>query len=78
MQGVLALLMARLAFAGGYARGKVVIGTVKDDPHDIGKNLVVIMPQGDGFEVIDLGNAVKPEQVVTPVREHQPNFVKIS
>ncbi len=51
------------------ARGKVVIGTVQGDLHDIGKNLVAIMLRGAGFEVIDLGNDVAPEKFVSTVKE---------
>jgi 5-methyltetrahydrofolate--homocysteine methyltransferase len=78
MQGGLGLLKARLAAGEGRSRGKVVIGTVKGDLHDIGKNLVAMMLQGSGFEVVDLGNDVKPEQFVKAVQEHSPNFVMMS
>ncbi|MDR3562756.1 MAG: corrinoid protein [Negativicutes bacterium] len=55
--------------------GRVVIGTVQGDLHDIGKNLVIMMLQGSGYEVIDLGIDVKPEQFVAAVREHQPDVL---
>lgn len=58
--------------------GKVVLGTVKGDLHDIGKNLVGMMLEGAGFEVIDLGADVPPERFVEAVREHQPRFVGMS
>jgi len=58
--------------------GTVIIGTVKGDLHDIGKNLVAMMLEGAGFEVIDLGVDVSPEQFVTAIQEHQPRFVGMS
>lgn len=55
------------------SRGKIVIGTVQGDIHDIGKNLVGIMLKGSGFDVIDLGNDVSPEQfVLTAEKEDAP------
>ena len=59
-------------------RGTVVIGTVKGDLHDIGKNLVKYMLQGSGFNVIDLGNDVSPEQFAGAVRENEPGVVAMS
>ncbi len=53
--------------------GKYVIGTVKGDLHDIGKNLVRMMLEGAGFETIDLGTDVEPQAFVEAVREHQPD-----
>lgn len=58
--------------------GKVVIGTVKGDLHDIGKNIVVMLLEAVGFEVIDLGVDVPPERFVEAVREHKPNIVAMS
>jgi len=58
--------------------GRVVIGTVRGDLHDIGKNLVKIMLEGAGFEVIDLGVDVAPERFVEAVREHHPQIVGMS
>jgi len=57
---------------------KYVIGTVKGDLHDIGKNLVKMMLEGAGFETIDLGTDVLAEDFVAAVREHQPNLVGMS
>jgi 5-methyltetrahydrofolate--homocysteine methyltransferase len=57
---------------------RVVMGTVKGDMHDIGKNLVGIMLKGTGMEVIDLGIQVKPEQFVEAIREHRPAIVGMS
>ncbi|HHW07491.1 MAG TPA: cobalamin-binding protein [Clostridia bacterium] len=59
-------------------KGKVVIGTVKDDLHDIGKNLVVMMLEGAGFEVVDLGVNVSPESFVAAIEKHQPQIVGMS
>jgi 5-methyltetrahydrofolate--homocysteine methyltransferase len=56
----------------------VILSTVKGDLHDIGKNLVGMMLEGAGFEVIDLGVDVPPAQFVEAVREHQPHFVGLS
>jgi len=58
--------------------GKYVIGTVQGDLHDIGKNLVGIMLEGAGFQIIDLGADVKPGDFVAAVREHQPQLLGMS
>ena len=73
MYAGLDVLKPHLASEGVVSRGKVVIGTVKGDLHDIGKNLVGIMLKGAGFEVIDLGHDVAPEAFVdAAVREGAP------
>ena len=59
-------------------RGKIVTGTVKGDVHDIGKNIVVMMLEGAGFEVHDLGVDVAAQQFVEAVDEHQPQVVALS
>lgn len=59
-------------------KGKVMIGTVQDDLHDIGKNLVAIMFKGAGFEVIDLGVNVSAEKFVLEARKHQPDVIGLS
>ncbi|SMD16758.1 cobalamin B12-binding domain-containing protein [Sporomusa malonica] len=59
-------------------KGKVVIGTVKADLHDIGKNLVSMMMQSGGLEVIDIGIDVSPEKFIEAVREHKPDVVGMS
>ena len=64
MQAGLAILKPRLVDAGIEPIGKVAIGTVKGDLHDIGKNLVAMMMEGAGFEIIDLGTDVTPEDFV--------------
>jgi len=58
--------------------GRVIIGTVRGDLHDIGKNLVVSMLEGGGFEVIDLGVDVSPERFIAAVREHQAQILAMS
>jgi 5-methyltetrahydrofolate--homocysteine methyltransferase len=67
-----------LAQSGARMAGKVLLGTVKGDLHDIGKNLVVIMCEGAGFEVKDLGRDVAPEAFVSAVKEHQPDVLGLS
>jgi 5-methyltetrahydrofolate--homocysteine methyltransferase len=56
----------------------VIIGTVQGDLHDIGKNLVAMMMEGAGFDVIDLGVDVKPEELIEAVNEHNPDIVALS
>jgi len=75
MKGGLAILRPLLASANIKAIGKVIIGTVQGDLHDIGKNLVGMMLEGAGFEVIDLGVDVSPEKYVAAVMEHHPDLV---
>ena len=58
--------------------GSIVIGTVQGDLHDIGKNLVAIMLEGAGFDVVDLGTDVGPAEVVAAIREHEPQLVGLS
>jgi 5-methyltetrahydrofolate--homocysteine methyltransferase len=78
MQGGLMLLKPHLTAAGAASAGKVVVGTVKGDLHDIGKNLVAMMLEGSGFEVIDLGTDVTPDKFVKAVMEHKPQVVGMS
>ena len=78
MKGGLAILRPKLAAANIQAVGKVIIGTVQGDLHDIGKNLVGMMLEGAGFEVIDLGVDVSPEKYVRAVQEHHPDIVGCS
>ena len=78
MAGALEILRPLLAETGAQTIGKIVMGTVKGDVHDIGKNLVNIMFEGAGFQVIDLGVQVAPEKFVDAVREHQPDIVGFS
>lgn len=78
MKSGLALLRPHLIAANVQAVGKVVIGTVQGDLHDIGKNLVCMMLEGAGFEVVDLGVDVAAEHYVSAVKEHQPELVACS
>ncbi len=78
MQAGLAILKPLLLAAESKSRGKVVLGTVKGDLHDIGKNLVGMMLQGGGFEVVDLGTDVKPARFVEAVEKERPDFVMMS
>jgi len=78
MKGALELLRPRLAASGAEPAGRVVIGTVKGDLHDIGKNLVASMLEGGGFEVIDLGADVTPEKFALAVKERGANIVCLS
>jgi 5-methyltetrahydrofolate--homocysteine methyltransferase len=78
MQSGLGLLKPHLAAGGATPAGKVVVGTVKGDLHDIGKNLVAMMLEGSGFEVVDLGTDVSPEKFVAAVKEHKPQVIGMS
>ncbi len=78
MQGALDILRPLLAETGAAQIGTFVMGTVKGDVHDIGKNLVNIMLEGAGFEVYDLGVNVAPETFVEQVKEHKPEIVGFS
>jgi 5-methyltetrahydrofolate--homocysteine methyltransferase len=78
MQSGLALLKPHLQQADLQSSGKVVIGTVKGDLHDTGKNLVAMMLEGAGFEIIDLGTDVSPDKFVAAAREHQADLVAMS
>jgi methylmalonyl-CoA mutase cobalamin-binding domain/chain len=78
MAGALEVLRPLLAETGAEPIGTVVMGTVKGDVHDIGKNLVNIMFEGAGFQVIDLGVQVAPEKFVSAVEEHKPDIVGFS
>jgi 5-methyltetrahydrofolate--homocysteine methyltransferase len=78
MKGGLEVLRPALAAAKVQAIGKIVIGTVQGDLHDIGKNLVAMMMEGAGFEVIDLGVDVSPENFVEAVIAYRPQLVGCS
>jgi len=78
MKGSLELIRPHLAARGAQPAGRVVIGTVKGDLHDIGKNLVASLLEGGGFEVIDLGADVAPEKFAEAVKERQANIVCLS
>jgi 5-methyltetrahydrofolate--homocysteine methyltransferase len=78
MQGALDILRPLLAETGAKPIGTYVMGTVKGDVHDIGKNLVNIMLEGAGFTVYDLGVNVAPEVFVQQIQEHKPDVVGFS
>jgi len=78
MQTSLAMVEPLLAAGGSVSRGSVVIGTVKGDVHDIGKNIVIIMLRGAGFTVHDLGVDVTVERFVEAVRELRPDILGLS
>lgn len=78
MTAGLELLRPILAAAGTELLGKVILGTVKGDLHDIGKNLVGMMAEGAGFEIIDIGFNVPPEKFIEAIKEYQPDIVGMS
>jgi 5-methyltetrahydrofolate--homocysteine methyltransferase len=78
MQGAMDILKPLIAESGAKPVGKFLMGTVKGDIHDIGKNLCNIMLEGAGFEVYDLGVNVPPEKFVEAIREYQPDAVGFS
>jgi len=78
MKAALELLRPLLAETGVKPTGKVVIGTVKGDLHDIGKNLVASMLEGGGFEVTDLGVDVSPEKFIAAVQEKRAQIICLS
>src|SRR5580765_5660053 len=78
MAGALEVLRPLLAETGAASIGTIVMGTVKGDVHDIGKNLVNIMFEGAGFHVIDLGVQVSPEKFIEAIKEHKPDIVGFS
>jgi len=78
MQAGLAVLRPHLVASGAQLAGKIVSGTVQGDLHDIGKNLVGMLCEGAGFDVIDLGFNIGPEKFVEAVKTHQPNIVGMS
>jgi corrinoid protein of di/trimethylamine methyltransferase len=78
MKAALALIRPHLASSGAQPAGRVVIGTVKGDLHDIGKNIVASMLEGGGFEITDLGADVAPEKFVAAVRANRANLVCLS
>jgi 5-methyltetrahydrofolate--homocysteine methyltransferase len=78
MKGSLELIRPLLTASGVQPVGRVAVGTVKGDLHDIGKNLVAAMLEGGGYEVIDLGVNVSPEQFVAAVKEKHVHIVALS
>ena len=76
--GAMEILQPHLTKAGVKPRGKVVIGTVKGDLHDIGKNLVAMMLKGGGFQVFDVGVDVPPEKFVAAAKEQGAHLIALS
>jgi len=78
MKAGMNILRPLLAETGAESIGKVVVGTVKGDIHDIGKNLVAMMMEGAGFEVIDLGINTDADKFIAALEEHQPDILGMS
>src|SRR5512138_3549161 len=78
MKAGVAHLEPRLATSGVKPIGKFLIGTVKGDVHDIGKNLVVIMLRGAGFDVVDLGVSASARNFIEAIETHRPDIVGMS
>ena len=78
MQGALDILRPLLADTDANRVGTFLMGTVKGDVHDIGKNLVDIMLEGAGFKVVDLGVQIAPETFIEAIKEHKPDVVGFS
>ncbi len=78
MQSAMDVLKPLLVEGGVEMAGKILLGTVKGDMHDIGKNLVGMMCEGAGFEVKDMGKNIAPEDFVTAVKEFNPDIVGMS
>ncbi len=78
MQTGLAVLKPSLVKSNFKSTGKVIIGTVKGDLHDIGKNLVSMMLEGAAFEIVDLGTDVSPEKFVEAVNKQSPDLIAMS
>jgi 5-methyltetrahydrofolate--homocysteine methyltransferase len=78
MQAGMDILRPKLIETGVRLAGKIVLGTVKGDLHDIGKNLVGMLMEGAGFQVIDLGIDVPSERFVDAVKSNQPNILGLS
>ena len=78
MKAGMAILRPLLAETGAEPIGKVVIGTVKGDIHDIGKNLVAMMLEGAGFEVVDIGINTDVDEYLAALEEHKPDILGMS
>lgn len=78
MKGGMAILKPLLSESGGARAGKMVIGTVKGDIHDIGKNLVKMMMEGAGYEVIDIGINNPVDEYLAALEEHKPDILGMS
>lgn len=78
MQASMHIIRPMLTESGAETKGTVLLGTVAGDLHDIGKNLVGMMCEGAGFEIVDLGKDVEPETFVEAVKEHKPQILGMS
>ena len=78
MSGALEIVRPLMADTGAETIGTFLMGTVKGDVHDIGKNLVDIMLEGAGFKVVDIGVQVAPETFIEAIHEHKPDIVGFS
>lgn len=78
MKTAMALLRPLLVSSGTKSLGRVLLGTVAGDVHEIGKHLVAAMLEGGGFEIIDLGTGVTPDRYVAAAREHKPHIIGMS
>jgi len=78
MKAAMVVLKPRLQSAGVQSHGRVVIGTVEGDLHDIGKNLVAVLLEGAGFEVFDVGTEVTADEFARAVEEHRPQLLGLS
>jgi len=78
MQTAMDILKPLLAETGAKMTGKVLLGTVKGDLHDIGKNLVGMMCEGAGFEVKDIGRDIEPEEFIEAIKEFEPDILGMS
>jgi methylmalonyl-CoA mutase cobalamin-binding domain/chain len=78
MKAGMAILRPLLAESDAPKQGKMVIGTVKGDIHDIGKNLVTMMMEGAGFDVVDIGINNPVEKYIEALEEHQPDILGMS
>jgi len=78
LKQIMDIVRPKLEGRKGDGKGRIVIGTVKGDIHDIGKDIVVALLEAEGFEVIDLGVDVPPEKFIEAIREHRPDAVALS
>ena len=78
MQGCLDMIRPHLAAGESAGLGSVIIGTVEGDVHDIGKNLVAMLLEGAGFDVLNLGAQISPAAFVAAVKEHRPQILGMS
>lgn len=78
MKAAVSFLEGFMEKSDSHAKGKLILATVKGDVHDIGKNLVEIILSNNGFDVVNLGIKVAPEQLIQAVREHNPDMIGLS